>query len=142
MSPHELVTSSELAPPSGYAHAVVATAGRTVYLGGQTAQGLDGSIVGGTLTEQFGIAAANVAAALRAAGGRPVHLVQLVIYVTDVPAYRAALGELGALYREYFGRHYPAIALIGASELFDPAAKIELLGTAVIPDDDHSESTP
>jgi len=34
---HEVVTSPDLAPPVGYAHAVIAAAGRTAYLGGQTA---------------------------------------------------------------------------------------------------------
>jgi enamine deaminase RidA (YjgF/YER057c/UK114 family) len=55
------------------------------------------------------------------------------IYVTDVAAYKGALTELGAAYREHFGRHYPATALLGVSELFDPAAKVELVCTAVIP---------
>jgi hypothetical protein len=37
------------------------------------------------------------------------------------------------LWRKHFGRHYPAVALLGVAELFDEAAKIELVGTAVIP---------
>ena len=130
---HEVVVAPELAEPVGFAHAVVAAPGRTVYLGGQTAQGPGGSIVGESVTEQFDVAAGNVVTALRAAGGSPSHLVSLIIYVTDVPAYRAALRELGPLYRKHFGRHYPAVALLGVAELFDPAAKLELVATAVVP---------
>lgn len=122
-----------LAPPTGFAHAVVPAAGTTVYLGGQTAQGPDGAIVGATIVEQFDVAAGNVVAALNAAGGRPEHLVSLLIYVVDVPQYRESLTELAAVYRKHFGRHYPAIALLGVAELFDPAALVELLGTAVVP---------
>ena len=66
MSGHEIVTAPGLAPPVGYAHAVVAAAGRTVHLGGQTAQGPDGTIVGSTIAEQFDVAAANVVTVLRA----------------------------------------------------------------------------
>ncbi|WP_116046600.1 RidA family protein [Amycolatopsis palatopharyngis] len=130
---HEVVVAPELAEPVGFAHAVVAAPGRTVYLGGQTAQGPGGSILGESVTEQFDVAAGNVVTALRAAGGSPSHLVSLIIYVTDVPAYRAALRELGPLYRKHFGRHYPAVALLGVAELFDPAAKLELVATAVVP---------
>lgn len=133
MTPHEIVTAPGLAAPVGFAHAVIAAPGRTVYLGGQTAQDRDGSIVGTGMTEQFDTAAGNVVAALEAAGGFPGHLVSLVIYVTDVGAYKAALPELGPLWRKHFGRHYPAVALLGVTELFDAEALIELIGTAVIP---------
>lgn len=133
MSPHEIVNAGGLAEPVGFAHAVVAAPGRTVYLGGQTAQGQDGSIVGDTIVEQFDVAAGNVATALAAAGSSPDQLVSLVIYTTSVPEYRAAVRELGPVWRKHFGRHYPAVALLGVAALFDGAAMIELVGTAVIP---------
>lgn len=133
MSRHEIVTAPDLAEPVGFAHAVVSGPGRTVHLGGQTAQGRDGAIVGATLVEQFDVAAANVVTALRAAGAAPDDLVSLVIYTTAVGEYRASLRELGPVWRRHFGRHYPAVALLGVAELFDPEAKVELVGTAVLP---------
>ena len=133
MTPHEIVTAPGLAKPVGFAHAVISAPGRTIHLGGQTAQGPDGAIVGSTLVEQFDVAAGNVATALTAAGATPDHLVSLIIYTTVVSEYRQSLVELGPLWRKHFGRHYPAVALLGVAELFDEAAKIELLGTAVIP---------
>ena len=63
----EIITAPGLAPPTGYAHAVVAPPGRTIFLGGQTAQAIDGTIQGATLVEQFDLAARNLIAALRAA---------------------------------------------------------------------------
>lgn len=133
-SPHRIVTAPGLAEPRGYAHAVIPSQGTLVFLGGQTAQGRDGAIRGATLVEQFDKAAGNVVAALAAAGGRPKHLVSLTIYVTDVAEYRASLDELGTVYRRHFGRHYPAMALLGVSALFDSAAKLELVGVAALPD--------
>jgi enamine deaminase RidA (YjgF/YER057c/UK114 family) len=132
-SPHELLNPESLARPSGFSHAVAAAPGRTVFLGGQTAHDGDGRVVGNTVAEQFARAAANVVTALAAAGGVPDHLVAMTIYVTDVDEYRASLDEIGGAYREHFGRHYPAIALFEVSGLFDPAAKIELVCTAVVP---------
>jgi enamine deaminase RidA (YjgF/YER057c/UK114 family) len=130
---NEIVIAPELAPPVGYAHAVVAASGgRTVYLGGQTALAPDGTIRGETLVEQFDVCARNVLAALQAAGGEPKDLVQMLVYVTDVGEYKASLRELGDLWRRRFGRRYPAMALLGVSALFDEAAKVELVATAVI----------
>jgi enamine deaminase RidA (YjgF/YER057c/UK114 family) len=133
-SPHRIVNPETLAPPVGFAHAVEAATGRTVYLGGQAAQGPDGRIIGATLPEQFEVAAGNLVAALAAAGGTPEHLVSLQVYTTDAAAYRAVLSELGAVYRRHLGRHYVATALFEVAGLFDPAAKVELVGIAVVPD--------
>jgi enamine deaminase RidA (YjgF/YER057c/UK114 family) len=138
-SPHRIVNPDGLAPPVGFAHAVVAAPGRTVYLGGQAAQGPDGRIVGATLAEQFDVAAGNLVAALRAAGGAPEHLVSLHVFTTEAAVYRAVLPELGAIYRRHLGRHYVATALFEVAGLFDAAAKVELVGTAVVPDRDGRE---
>ncbi len=135
MSPgeHEIITSPDLAHPVGYSHAVIATPGRTVHLGGQTAQAPDGTISGTTIVEQFDIAARNLVIALRAAEGQPDDLVSLQIFVTDLRAYRTSLPELGRVWRTHFGRRYPAVAVLGVTELFDPRGLVELGGVGVIP---------
>jgi enamine deaminase RidA (YjgF/YER057c/UK114 family) len=125
---HRIVDVPGLPEPVGYAHAVVAAPGRTVYLGGQVG-------AGETIVEQFDAAAANLVAALRAAGGEPDDLVSLVVYATKLDEYRASLSDLGEVWRQHFGRRYPAMALIGVSALLDPLDRIELMGVAVVPDD-------
>ena len=126
----EIVNSPKLATPVGFSHAV--RAGNTVYLGGQVAQDPDGAVTAETVAEQFDIAAGNLMTALRAAGGEPSDLVSLQVFVTVVGEYKASLRELGEVWRRHFGRHYPAMGLFGVTELFDPAAKVELMGVAVI----------
>jgi enamine deaminase RidA (YjgF/YER057c/UK114 family) len=125
---HRIVDVPGLPEPVGYAHAVVAAPGRTVYLGGQVG-------AGETIVEQFDAAAANLVAALRAAGGEPDDLVSLVVYATDLDEYRASLSGLGEVWRRHFGRRYPAMALVGVSALLDPVARVELMGVAVVSDD-------
>jgi enamine deaminase RidA (YjgF/YER057c/UK114 family) len=127
VSEHRIVNPPELPDPSGFAHAVVAGPGRTVYLGGQTGEGA-------TLAAQFDDAAASLVTALRAAGGEPDDLVSLVVYSTDVDEYRAAMKELAEVWRRHFGRRYPAMALVGVSALVDPDARVELMGVAVVAD--------
>ena len=121
-----IVNPPELPEPVGFAHAVVAAG--AVYLGGQTGEG-------DSLVEQFDSAAGKIVTALKAAGGEPDNLVSLVIYTTDIAEYRAATGELGEVWRRHFGRRYPAMALIGVSALFEPEARVELMGVAVIDDE-------
>ena len=104
-----------------------------MYLAGQTAHGKDGAVRGSSLVEQFDAAAGNVVAALLAAGAEPGHLTSMIMYVTDVAEYRSSLRALVPVWRNHFGRYYPAVALIGVAELVDPAAKVELVCTAVIP---------
>jgi enamine deaminase RidA (YjgF/YER057c/UK114 family) len=65
-------------------------------------------------------------------GGEPDDLVSLVVYTTDMAEYRASLSELGEVWRRRFGRRYPALALVGASALFEPDARVELMGVAVV----------
>jgi enamine deaminase RidA (YjgF/YER057c/UK114 family) len=125
---HRIVDVPGLPEPVGYAHAVVAAPGRTVYLGGQIGGGE-------TVVEQVDAAAANLVAALRAAGGEPDDLVSLVVYTTDLDEYRASLNDLGDVWRHHFGRRYPAMALVGVSGLLAPHARVELMGVAVVPDD-------
>ena len=132
-TPHEILNPPSLPAPIGFSHAVVAGAGRTIYLGGQAALDADGKLVGDSIAEQFAQAARNVVAALDAAGATPEHLVSMQIYVTDVAAYKLALSELAGVYREHFGRHYPAVALFEVKGLFDPDAMVELVCIANAP---------
>ena len=124
---------SELASPSGFSHAVRAS-GTVVYLAGQTGMDVTGAIVTGGMVAQFERALTNLLTALDAAGGQPEHLVKATIYIVDVPAYRAAAREIGAVWRRLAGRDYPATAGIGVARLWDDEALVELQGVAEIPD--------
>jgi enamine deaminase RidA (YjgF/YER057c/UK114 family) len=134
VTPHEVVNPATLAPARGFSHVVVAAPGRLVFLGGQTAHDREGRLGAGDLVGQFDAAAANLVVALSAVGGAPEHLVSLQIFTTDGEGYRAALGEVGEAYRRHLGTHYPATSWFEVAELFDPAALVELVGVAVLPD--------
>jgi enamine deaminase RidA (YjgF/YER057c/UK114 family) len=58
-----------------------------------------------------------------------------VVYATELDEYRASLSDLGEVWRNHFGRRYPAMALVAVSALLDPLARVELMGVAVVPDD-------
>ena len=125
MSRHRIVNPPELGEPSGFSHAVIAT-GTTVHLAGQIGSGK-------TLVEQFDDALGRLLIALKAAGGAPEDLVSLQVFVTDLSAYKGSRMALGRVWRKHLGRHYPAMGLFAVSELFEPAAQVELMGVAVLP---------
>ena len=121
-----IVNADELPRPSGFSHAVVASAGDTVYLAGQIGDGE-------TIAEQFDNAAANLLTALRATGGEP-------------GGPRLAPG-LRHRRRRVQGCHWPTSASSGAStsaattrrwgcsgspSCSSPTAKVELMGIAVL----------
>jgi enamine deaminase RidA (YjgF/YER057c/UK114 family) len=130
--PNTIINAPELAPAVGFSHAVVSAPGRIVHLGGQTALGRDNAIHGEDVVAQFDVAAGNVVAALRAAGGEPEDLVSMQIFVTDVEDYKNRLRDLGPAWQRHFGRRYPAAGLFGVTRLFDEEALIELMAVAVI----------
>jgi enamine deaminase RidA (YjgF/YER057c/UK114 family) len=130
-SPHEIRNPDTLPPAQGFSHAVIAQAGRTVYLAGQTAQQADGTIVEGSIAEQFDVAAGNVVKALEAAGAHPQDLVSIQIFVTNVAEYQRLGKDVGEAYRRHFGPHYPAMAVLEVSRLWDPKALVELMAIAV-----------
>ena len=130
---HRLVNPPTLPRPRGFSHAVIASPGETVFVGGQAGHRVDGSLAGDGIVDQFDQACSNVVEALRAVEGRPEHIVSMQIFVTDAASYRSSLEAIGHAYRRHFGRYYPAIALFEVSGFFHPDAKVELSCVAVLP---------
>src|SRR5262245_47987609 len=107
------INPADLARPRGYSHGMMALPGcRLLAIAGQIAWDQDGRLCSSSFAGQFTQALRNVVAVLRSAGGGSEDVLSLRIYVTDKRAYKDQLKEIGAAYREIFGRHYPAMALI------------------------------
>ncbi len=128
----ERINPPELAPPSGFSHAVVGE-GRVVFLAGQTALDATGKIVGDGVVAQFEQALVNLVSALRAAGGEPEHLTSLTVYIVDMEDYKAHARDIGQVWKRVVGRTYPAMAGIGVTRLWDTEALVEVQGFAILP---------
>jgi len=127
----KLINPEELARPSGFSHAVAAT-GRMVFLAGQIGMDRNGNVVDGGVVAQFEQALGNLLTALAAAGGQPEDLVSLTIYLIDVEDYQVHGKEIGAVWRRLAGTEYPAMAGVGVTRLWDPAALVEIQGIAAV----------
>lgn len=123
-----------LGKPVGYAHGMLA--GKTLYVAGQVGARPDKDqalrVVSPEFGAQFEAALDNVLEVVRAAGGRPEHLVEMTVFVTDLGAYRAARGSLGNAWRKRLGSHYPAMTLVEVSGLLEPGALVEMRAVAAL----------
>ena len=117
--------------PKGYANGMAAD-GRIVVTGGVIGWDTEGRLMQGFVA-QARQTLANIAEILAAGGARPEHLVRLTWYVLDIEEYLASLKELGRAYREIFGAHYPAMALVQVVRLVEKEARVEIEATAVVP---------
>ena len=121
-------------PPIGYANGIEAS-GRIVFIAGQVGWNAQQKFDSADIIPQFRQALSNILAVLAEAGGRPDHICRITAYCCDKPAYLAARAELGRIWRELMGRHYPAMSMIFVADLLDSPGKIELEATAMIPEE-------
>ena len=127
----EEVSVPDWPKPRGYSNGRIGR-GVPLHVGGQIAWDTQGTFPEG-MAAQFAATLDNVLAVVRAAGGKPEDVTAMTVFVTDVPAYRtAAVNDLGKLWRERFGKHYPAMALVGVAGLVEPRALVEIEAIAYI----------
>jgi enamine deaminase RidA (YjgF/YER057c/UK114 family) len=117
--------------PKGYSNGMAAE-GRLIVTGGVIGWDASERLADGFVA-QVRQALSNIRAILAEGGARPEHLVRLTWYVVDMDEYLANLKELGRIYREIFGAHYPAMALVQVVRLVEKAARVEIEATAVVP---------
>lgn len=118
--------------PKGYANGVVAQ-GRMLFIAGMI--GWDGQCVfhSDDFAAQARQALQNIADVLRAAGGRPEHIVRMTWYVTDKREYLAASRDIGQAFREIIGSYTIAMTAVEVQALIEDRAKVEIEATAVLP---------
>ena len=113
------------APVSHYCHAV--RANDRVWISGMVGIRNDGSVPE-NVEEQFQIALDCLDSALRAAGGRPEHVVKVQVFLTNVNDRT----KINPIRENYFGDHRPASTLLEVSGLISPALKVEIEAEAVV----------
>lgn len=128
----ERINPAHLAPPTGFSHGVRAASGTMVFLAGQTALDGEGRIVGDGIVAQFERALGNLLDVAAASGAGPSDLAKLTVFAVDVADYRRHAREIGLVWKRLVGTDFPAMAVIGATRLWDEAALVEIEGIAVV----------
>lgn len=120
-------------PAKGYANGIAAR-GTQVFVGGQIGWNGQQQFDSDDFIHQTRQALQNVMDVLRCAGAGPEHMVRMTWYILDRDEYNARLRELGTVYREVIGKHFPAMSCVEVRRLVEHRAKVEIEVTAVVPD--------
>lgn len=128
----EFLQPEHFLTPRGYANGAL-TRGALIHVGGQIGWNAQQEFESDDFVAQFAQALDNVIDIVKAGGAGPEDIASMTIFVTDLPAYRASVKQLGPVWKERLGRHYPAMALLGVAGLVEERALLEIQAVAVLP---------
>lgn len=119
--------------PSGFSNGIEAE-GKLIFVAGQVGWDEQGIFQSADLVDQTRQTLENIMAVLREAGAGPEQITRMTWYVVDKHEYLGKAKEIGAVYQEVIGKHYPAMTLVQVADLLEDEAKVEIEVTAVLPD--------
>jgi enamine deaminase RidA (YjgF/YER057c/UK114 family) len=119
--------------PKGYSNGVAAN-GRTVFVSGMIGWDAQGKMVSRDFVGQVRQILRNIVDVLSEANAKPENIVRMNWYVLDKKEYVDSYKQLGVVYREIMGRHYPAMTAVQVSGLMEDTARVEIEVTAVVPE--------
>jgi enamine deaminase RidA (YjgF/YER057c/UK114 family) len=127
------INPPDLGTPPGYSQVVDVSAGRFIFIAGQTAADRNGNVVG---KDDFAAQAApvfrNLGIALEAAGCTAANLVKLTVFLTDMNnlvSYREARNRFFATVTPPAA---PAVTLVEVAKLYGPDFMIEIEAIAAV----------
>ena len=100
-----------------------------IFVSGQLARDSNGQLVGrGDMAEQTRQCIRNMRTVLEAAGGTLDDIVSIVVYTTDMRAFK----EIVAAREEFFVARLPTSTIVEVNHLADPGLMIEFQATAAL----------
>src|SRR5689334_10145098 len=103
------INPESLGQPKGYSNGVLVEGGSLLFVAGQIGWDNLQRIVSDDFVEQFAQALENVVTVVREAGGNATNIARLLIFVTDKKEYLTNSKQVGGVYRQVMGNHYPAM---------------------------------
>lgn len=126
---HQTIHPQGWLPAKGYANGILTKDG-TLHIGGQIGWDENKKFVSDDFVGQMRQALQNIAAIVETAGGQVSDVTRLTWFVTDKKDYLAHQAEVGAAYREVFGKHFPAMSMLVVADLVEDQAVVEIEATA------------
>jgi enamine deaminase RidA (YjgF/YER057c/UK114 family) len=128
----EILQPPDWIQPRGYSNGIAAT-GRTVCVSGMIGWDKQGQFHTDDFVEQTRQALQNIVEVLAQANAKPEHIVRMTWYVLDKKEYVAAYKEIGVIYRDLIGKHYPCMTAVQVAGLLEDRARLEIEVTAIVP---------
>ena len=121
------INPPELGEPPGYSQIVEVTAGRIIFIAGQTALDRDGNVVGrNNFAAQAEQVFQNLAIALQARGCTAANLVKLTVFLTDIDNLARYRDARNRFFASVTPAAAPAVTLVEVSKLYGPDFLIEI----------------
>lgn len=131
---HEVILPDGWPRPKGYSNGILAQRGRYLFLAGQVGWNENEQFVSEELAPQFEQALKNILAIVTKAGGKAEHICKMTCFCKDRDQYLNSRKEIGKIWKEQIGDHYPCMSMIFVSDLLDHPGLIEIEATAIIPE--------
>ena len=125
-----ILQSAKVAPPGGImSQGVEVPAGKMVFVSGQVARDLDGSVAGvGDITTQTRKVLQNMQSVLAESGATMDDVVKVTVFVTNLEQHFAAIHKVRG---EFFKSDYPASTMVEVKSLVHEDMLIEIEAIAV-----------
>ena len=117
--------------PKGYSNGIIAE-GRMLFLGGQVGWDETETFPSDNFVDQVRQALQNIATLLKEADAAPENIVRMTWYITNKQEYLGSLREVGKVYKEIIGNHFPVMAMVQVVALIEDEAKVEIEVTAML----------
>ncbi|MBE2246800.1 MAG: RidA family protein [Candidatus Competibacteraceae bacterium] len=131
---HEIILPDGWPVPKGYSNGILAANGRPLFMAGQVGWTAEEKFNSEALVPQFAQALKNIRAIVEKAGGQTTDICKMTCFCKDREQYIASRRELGKVWKEIMGNHYPCMSMIFVVDLLDHPALIEIEAMAVIPE--------
>lgn len=126
---HKIIQPEGWLPAKGYSNGVLTRDG-VLHIGGQIGWNAEQKFVARDFIGQMRQALRNIVDIVEAAGGTASDVTRLTWFVTDKTEYLNAQKDVGAAYRDVFGRHFPAMSMLVVAALIEDEAVVEIEATA------------
>lgn len=126
---HQTIHPSGWLPAKGYANGMLTKDG-VLHIGGQIGWNANKEFEASGFVPQMRQALSNIRMIVETAGGQVSDVTRLTWFVTDKSEYLSHQAEVGAAYREVFGKHFPAMSVVVVAGLIEDQAVVEIEATA------------
>jgi enamine deaminase RidA (YjgF/YER057c/UK114 family) len=125
------INPPELGTPPGFSQVVEVSAGRIIFIAGQTALDSSGNVVGkNDFAAQAAQAFRNLGFALQASRCTPANLVKLTVFLTDMDNLAAYRETRNRFFASVSPPAAPAVTLVEVSKLYGADFMIEIEAVA------------
>lgn len=126
---NKIIDPDDWDQPRGYSNGVLTRDG-LLFVAGQIGWNKSQQFETQDFASQVRQALENVIAVVEASGGIASDVVRLTWYITDKHSYLSNLPQVGRVYREIFGKHFPAMSVVVVQALIEDEALVEIEATA------------